>query len=184
MKIISYRRLWRFYPFYLEFIPITAILASFIHVFWAYPRLPEAVPLSLNMDGSVAAYGSPSLMKLLYVPLTALILYGLLTWVSYRRMAKMEDDQGQVFLPEHLRQKVSLDFLTSFQSFSVQTIFSAITFLVLASCLSSYLTIQASWSQPSLALLALPWLFYLLALVSAFLQYARIRKLKSRLRKE
>lgn len=178
MKTFSYKRLWRFYPFYLELIPITAIIFGLLHVWISYPGLPEQIPVALTMSGSITAYDSKSLARLLYAPLTALILYLLLTFISYRRMANMENKQGDLQFPSHIQKKVAKSFLNSFRSFSVQMIFAAITFLVLATVLSSYLTIQAAYAMPNIFLLALPWVFYILATVCAMLQFFRTRKMR------
>ncbi len=178
MKTLFYKRLWRFYPAYLEIIPLTVIIASLLYTWISYPQLPDSIAVGITANGTVTAYTPKDFGSVFYTPLSALVLYALLTFVSYRRMAKLEDPSGELHLPAHLAKKVSSKYLESYRTFSVRMIFIAITALVIATNLSSFLQIQASFDNLYALLGYLPWVFYLLAMICALLQFIKTRNVR------
>lgn len=178
MKQHLYKRLWRFYPPYLELIPIVTIIITIGYALLKFPAMPESIAAGTAIDGSITAYADKSLLTILYSPLSALILYLVLTFFSYYRMAKLESPDGELSLPANLRKKLSPKFLDSYRQFSVRMIFAAISGLVLATCLSSFMQIQASLSRPIAYVGILTWVFYIVATLCAILQFLRTRSVR------
>jgi uncharacterized membrane protein len=178
MKPYSYKRLWRFYPRYLELIPILTIIFTITYALFQYPALPESIAAGTSIDGSITAYTDKSLLRILYSPISGLTLYLILTYFSYHRMAKLESPDGELNLPANLRKKISTKFLDSYRQFSVRMIFAAICGLELAISLSSFMQIQASLSRPITYIGFLPWFFYIVAMVCAILQFFRTRSVR------
>ncbi len=178
MKQLFYKRLWRFYPPYLELIPLVTIIITIVYALLQFPAMPESIAAGTAIDGSITAYADKSLVTILYSPVSALVLYLVLTFFSYYRMAKLESPDGELSLPANLRKKLSTKFLDSYRQFSVRMIFAAIVGLVLATCLSSFMQIQASLSRPITYIGFLPWVFYIGAMVCAVLQFIRTRSVR------
>lgn len=184
MKPFAYRRLWRFYPWYLELIPLVAIVGSIAYTLLVYPSLPDSIVVGLSVDGTVGATAPKSLMRLLYTPGSALLLYVLLTIVSVRRLDKLETGEGELKLPAKLRKKMSKRFIERYRAFSVRSIFFSIVFLVLASALTAVLQIQATLGRTVGYAALLPWLFYFGALGFAIGQYLRTRSVRQTINRE
>lgn len=175
MKPYSYKKLWRFYPGYLELIPILAIILTFAYALFQYPALPESIAAGTAIDGSITAYMDKSMIQVLYSPISGLTLYLLLTFFSYNRMAKLEGPNGELNMTKKMRKKLSPQFLESYRAFSVRMIFASIAGLVLATSLSSFIQIQASLGKAIPYIGILPWIFYVVAFVCAILQFLRTR---------
>ncbi|QRN86234.1 hypothetical protein JR334_03145 [Clostridia bacterium] len=175
MKSFSYKKLWRFYPSYLELIPILAIVFTFAYALLQYPALPDSIAAGTAIDGSITAYMDKTLMQVLYSPISGLILYLVLTYFSYSRMSKLEGPDGELNMTKKMRKKLSPQFLESYRAFSVRMIFASIAGLVLATSLSSFIQIQASLGKAIAYIGILPWLFYIIAFVCAILQFIRTR---------
>jgi len=177
-----YRKLHQHYPWYLELIPALIIAAGFLYTIVHYPLLPDTIPTGLSISGKVTGFEPKGLFHAFYLPGVSLVLYLVITWISYRFLARPEEAGENWGITAKQRKRVSRQYLEDFRTRSIRLMFGAAACLVGATVTTSVMMTRISLDLPVQGMLMLPWGFYAAALFFAFSYYFQGRRVRQTIR--
>lgn len=173
-----FNKINKYYPKYLELIPLVCILLALIYTFSSYPQLPEQIPSHFNAAGLPDSWSDKNIVTIFLAPLIGLFSYLSLALLNYFLIILPDDPGKFINLPAKRKEALGHIGLEKIRSFMARCVWLLNTIVSVMMAYLTYGSINIALGQQT-TLGYVIWLLLLLLLALCFIMVIRLVQLST-----
>ena len=124
-----WKKISKYYPPWLEFIPMLLVFSIFFYTFYYYGKLPEVIPTHFNAAGTPDSWGPKG--TIIILPVLSFGIYAMDFLIKYFLIIKPEDPSKVVNLSEKRKALLGKERLEKIRTIAVRSMWAIDTLVAM-----------------------------------------------------
>lgn len=121
--ILMWEKIGRFYPPWLELIPVMLLIFAFCYSYANYPLLSDQVPTHFGLAGTPDAWAPKSFASVYLAPVIVTIVWLSMTLMNYFLIMLPEDPGKCINLPQNKKEELGPERMESIRTITARGLF-------------------------------------------------------------